>query len=119
MRSVWAYCLWREAEDEHDNAVAHPEGIQQSDPDPRHVEWAQYQFVGMPRAAGHLARASDCSANTVPEYEDLGQNSRSVQAADADGNDIVEGRSGAYVDQADGAGHACHDPNRVEGNNRV
>lgn len=119
MRRIRIDALREKAEDEDNNAIADSKGIEQHAPDPRHVEGTPDQLISLPGVTGHLIGRSDRPANTVPEEEGLGEKVGSVQAAHADGDDIVECCGGADVDQTDGAGDASHDPDCVDGNSRV
>ncbi len=109
VRSVWIYHCRKEAKSEHDDTIPHPEGIKEDAPDTRNAERTPNQFIRMPGGAGHLAGLADCSSDAVPEEKGLGEDIGGVEAADADGDDVVESGCGTNVDQADGAGNAGHD----------
>ena len=108
-----------EAEDEDNDAVAYPEGIEQDAPDAGDVKWTPDEFVGMPGCTGHLVGVPDVASNAVPEQEGFGEHVGGVEAADAEGNDVVEGGCGADVDEADGARNARHDHDCVHGDGGV
>ena len=113
MRRVRIDDLRKEAEDEDDDAVADAEAVEEDAPDARDVEGAPDELVGVPGRVGHLVGVPDRAADAVPEEEGLGQDVGCVEAADADGEDVVEGGRRTDVDEADGAGYAGHDQDCV------
>ena len=114
VRGIRIRHLREEAEDEDDDAVPDAKGVQQDAPDAGDVEGAPDELVGLPRRPSHLARVADRPPDAVPEKEGLGEDVRGVEAADAEGDDVVEGGRGADVYQADGAGDGGHDQDGVQ-----
>ena len=119
MRSIRIRHHGEEAEDEDDDAITDTEGVEKDAPHTGDVKGAPDEFVGVPRGAGHLIGVPDRSSDPVPEQEGLGQDVGGVEAADADGDDVVEGGCGTDVYEADGAGNASHDYNCVQWNRRA
>jgi len=103
VRSIWV------DENEENDCIPHTKGIEKDSPDTRDVERTPDQFVRVPGGAGHWARVADRSPHSVPEEERLGEEVGGVEAADADGDNVVERSCGTDVDQADGARTAGHD----------
>ena len=114
MRSIRIDHLGKEAEDEDNDTIANTKGVEEDTPNAGDVKGAPDEFVGMPRRTGHLLRVADRSSDTVPKEEGLGEDVGSVEAADADGDDVVEGCRGTYVDQANGARNGGHHQDRIQ-----
>lgn len=115
MRGIRVGHLWEEAEDEDDDAVPDPKGIEQYAPNSGYVEWTPYQLVRMPGGTSHLIGVSDIPHDTVIEEHGFGEGIGSVQAADTDGNHSIESSGGADIDQADRARHEGHYENGIQG----
>ena len=98
MRGVGVDRCREETEDENDDAVTDPEGIEEDAPYTRDVKGAPDQFVGMPCCIGHLVRVTDGASDAMPQEHGLGDDVGCVEAADADGDHVVEGCCGTNVD---------------------
>lgn len=83
------------------------------------MEGAPDEFVGVPGCVCHLGGVKDGAAEAVVEEQGLGEDVRGVEAADAEGDDVVEGGGGADVDEADGAGDGGHDGDCVHGDRAI
>ena len=83
------------------------------------MEGTPDEFVGVPGCARHLAWVPHVAADAVPEEEGFGEDVGCVEAADAEGDDVVEGGGGADVDEADGAGDAGHDHDCIQGDGGI
>ena len=114
MRSIRVDHCRKEAEDENDDAVTDREGIEEDAPNTRDVKGAPDQFVGMPCCTGHLVRVTNGASDAMPQEHGFGDDVGCVEAADADGDNVVEGCRGTNVDQADGARYARHDHDCVQ-----
>ena len=114
MRGIWIDHLREEAEDEDDDAVTHTKRVEQDAPNTRDMEWAPDELVGVPGRTGHLAGVTDRPSDAMPKEEAFDEDVGRVEAADADGDDVVEGCCGTNIDQAYGAGHASHDKDCVQ-----
>ena len=115
LRRIRLHNLREKTKHKHNNPIPHPKPIQQDPPDPRYVEGAPDQFVGVPGGVCHLGWGADCAPDAVPEEEGFGEHVGGVETADADGDYVVEGGGGTDVDEADGAGDAGHDYDGVYG----
>ena len=82
------------------------------------MEGAPDQFVSVPFGIGHLRGMADGASDAVVEEKRFGEHVGCVEGADAYRDDVVEGRGGADIDEADGAGDAGHYDYCVEGNCR-
>ena len=119
MRSVRIDHLREEAENEDNDAIPNTKGIEEDAPDSGNVERAPDELVSIPRGPGHLARVTDRSSNAVPKEESLCQDIRSVETANANGDDIIESGCGADIDQTDGTRNAGHDNDGIQWNSGV
>ena len=109
MRRIRIDRLREEAENKDNDAVTNTEGIEKDAPDTRDVKGAPDEFIGLPRGARHLVGVFNGSSYAMPEKKSLGEDVRGVEAADANGDDIVESSCRADVDQTNGAGNGRHD----------
>ena len=114
MRGIGIDHLRKEAEDEDNDTIANTEAVQENAPDTGNVKGPPDELVGVPGRIGHLVGVADGAPDAVPEEEALGEDVGGVEAADADGEDVVERRCRTDVDEADGAGNARHDHDCVQ-----
>ena len=90
------------AKEENNNPKRHRERIHQDAHEPRQPKRSPDELVGL---AGIIVRgAEDGARAAAPEQQALGDDVGGVEAADAEGDDVVEGGRGADVDKADEAG---------------
>ena len=93
-----------EAEEENDDPKRDREHIDQDAEDAREVKRPPHQLVGLAAVIRDVGRFPDRARAPAPKEEALGDEVRGVEAADAEGDDVVEGGGGAEVDEADEAG---------------
>lgn len=101
--------LREEAEDKDNNTITDTKSVEEDAADTRDVKRAPDEFVCMPRGTGHLTWMTNRASDAMPEKESFGNDVGSVEAADANRDDIVESGCGADVDQANGTRNRGHD----------
>lgn len=96
--------------EEDNNGEPDRKSIHQDAKDTRKTERSPNELIGLAgiiREVGHFANSTCAPA---PEEKAFGDDIGSVETADAEGNDIVEGGGGANVDEADETGdEGCYD----------
>ena len=91
------------AKEENDDPKRHRERIHQDPKDTRKPKRAPKKLVGLAGIVGDVARFANGTRAPAPEEEAFGDDVGGVEAADAEGDDVVEGGGGANVDEADEA----------------
>ena len=79
------------------------------------MERAPDQLISLAVIVPDLASLPDAIRAAAPEEEGFRDDVGRVEAADAEGDDVVEGGGGADVDEADGAGDEGGDEDGEEG----
>ena len=99
-----------EAEKENDDPKCDRERIDQDAKDARKMKRPPHELVSRAAIVRDVRRVPDCARAPAPKEEALGDEVGGVEAADAEGDDVVEGGGGAEVDEADEAGdEGCDD----------
>ena len=119
MRSVRINRLRKEAEYEDNDAIPNTKSIEKDAPDPRNMKRPPDEFVSMPCGAGHLGGVTNRSSDAVPKEESLGQDVRSVETADTNGDNIIESGCRADIDQTNGTRNAGHNNDGIQWNSGV
>ena len=92
------------AEEENDNPKHHREHIHQDPEDTWKPKRSPKKLVSLAGIVRDVARFADGTRASAPEEEAFGDDVGGVEAADAEGDDVVEGGGRADVDKADEAG---------------
>ena len=92
------------AEEENNNPKHHRERIDQDPKDTRKPKRSPNKLVGLAGIVRDVARFADGTRASAPEQEAFGDDIGGVEAADAQGDDVVKGGGGADIDEADEAG---------------
>lgn len=93
-----------EAEEENDEAENHCPSVDNDTKDTRKMKRSPDKLISLAYLIRNVCRLYDSTGTSTPEEKALCDDVRSVEAAYTEGYDIVEGRGGADVDQADEAG---------------
>ena len=86
------------AKEENDNPKRHRERIHQDPKDTRKPKRSPNKLVGFAGIVRDVARFADGTRASAPEEEAFSDDVGGVEAADAEGDDVVEGGGGADVD---------------------
>ena len=86
------------AKEENDDPKRHRERIHQDPKDTRKPKRSPNKLVGFAGIVRDIARFADGTRASAPEQEAFGDDVGGVEAADAEGDDVVEGGRGADVD---------------------
>ncbi len=103
------------AKEENNNPKHHRKRIHPHPHRPRQPKRAPDQLIRLAAVVRDVRRPADLARAPAPEEQGLGDDVGGVEAADAEGDDVVEGGGGADVDEADEAGDEGGDEDGEEG----
>ncbi len=103
------------AKKENNNPKHHRKRIHPHPHQPRKPKRAPNQLIRLAAIIRDVRRLANLTRAPAPEEQGFGNDVGSVEAADAEGNDVVEGGGGADVDEADEAGDEGGDEDGEEG----
>ena len=69
------------------------------------MERSPNKLISLARITLDVRRFTDRTRASTPEQQAFGNDIRGVKTTDTEGDDVVEGRGGAEVDEADKAGN--------------
>ena len=92
------------AKKENNNPKHHRERIHQDPNNSRKPKRSPNKLVSLAGIVRDVARFADGTGTSAPEQEAFGDDVGGVEAADAEGDDVVKCGGGADVDEADEAG---------------
>ena len=114
MRRIRIHLCRKETEDDDNSTVTDRPSVEHDPPDARDMEGSPDKLVGFPDGSAHLAGFSNVATDAAPEQESLCDGVRTIEGGDADGEDDVECRGRAQIDDADEAGDTGHNIDGVE-----
>ena len=92
------------AKKENDNPKHHRESIHQNPKDTRQPKRSPNKLISLTGIVCDVARFADGTRASAPKEEAFGDDVRGVEAADAEGDEVVEGGGREDVDEADETG---------------